>query len=342
LVTLSQYLNPMVHLYSAAVESARSWWAIMSDVEKRQAQQRAFSVAACAAVFAVGGPIISHRVELQKTDEAYRADAARLAMSVAEQRAGKREGFATASFDDTATPVVWKASYSFGPADAPESPAVRDSMLASRFGVITSDNLENAEGSKSEFDCLAEAVYYEARSETVRGQLAVAEVVLNRVQDARFPKTICGVVYQGQYRSTGCQFTFTCDGSLRSRPRGPAWERARSIALHVQMGLAKPVTNKATHYHTNYVNPVWSAGLVETKTIGTHIFYRFPKTGAEWSRARASLEAERQHRQAYEAVEVSADALAVQELDSLTTPALLVDLSIDAAEQPKVAASRPL
>ena len=314
----------------------------MSDVEKRQAQQRAFSVAACAAVFAVGGPVISHRVELQKTDEAYRADAAQLAMSLAEQRAGKREGSATASFDDTASPVMWKASYSFGPADVPESAAARDSRLTSRFGVITSDSLENAEGSKSEFDCLAEAVYYEARSESVRGQLAVAEVVLNRVQDPRFPKTICGVVYQGQYRSTGCQFTFTCDGSKRSKPRGPAWERARSIALHVQMGLAKPVTNKATHYHTDYVNPIWSAGLVETQTIGTHIFYRFPKTSAEWARARNALEAERQHRRAYEVLEVSADVLAAEQLDTLTTPALLVDLAIDPVDQPKVATSRPL
>ncbi len=314
----------------------------MSDVEKRQAQQRAFSVAACAAAFAVGGPAISHQVEIQKTDEAYRAGAAKLAMSLSEQRAGKREGSATASFDDTATPVMWKASYSFGPADAPETAAARDNRLTSVFGTITSDSLESAEGSKSEFDCLAEAVYYEARSENVRGQLAVAEVVLNRVQDARFPKTICGVVYQGQYRSTGCQFTFTCDGSKRSKPRGPAWERARSIALHVQMGLAKPVTDRATHYHTDYVNPIWSAGLVETTTIGTHIFYRFPKSGAEWARARNALEAERQHRQAYEAIEVTADSLAADELENLTTPALLVDLSIDAVEQPKVATSRPL
>ena len=108
-----------------------------------------------------------------------------------------------------------------------------------------------------ELDCLSEAVYYEARSEDTIGQMAVAEVVMNRVRDPRFPKTICDVVYQGQYRDTGCQFTFTCDGSLRHKPSGDAWDRAKDVALHVMLGLNTPVTNKATHYHTDYVNPYW-------------------------------------------------------------------------------------
>jgi hypothetical protein len=100
------------------------------------------------------------------------------------------------------------------------------------------------------------------------------------------------VVFQGQYRNTGCQFTFTCDGSLHHKPSGEAWDRAKAVALHVAMGLNKPVTNKATHYHTDYVNPYWKAGMVETAEIGTHIFYRFPKTGAEWSKARLALAAQ--------------------------------------------------
>ncbi len=107
----------------------------------------------------------------------------------------------------------------------------------------------------------------------------MAEVVMNRVRDSRFPKTVCAVVYQGRYRDTGCQFTFTCDGSLANKPRGEAWDRAKDVALNTMLGLTKPVTNKATHYHTDYVNPYWKAGMVETKVIGTHIFYRFPKTG---------------------------------------------------------------
>jgi hypothetical protein len=116
---------------------------------------------------------------------------------------------------------------------------------------------------------------------------------MNRVRDPRFPKSICEVVYQGQYRDTGCQFTFTCDGSVRTKPSGVSWDRAKSVALHVMLGLNKPVTNKATHYHTDYVNPYWAPGLVETATIGTHIFYRFPKTSTEWRNARIALDASR-------------------------------------------------
>jgi spore germination cell wall hydrolase CwlJ-like protein len=164
-------------------------------------------------------------------------------------------------------------------------------MAIKGLAEFTAENLGLAAREQAELDCLAEAVYYEARSETVKGQMAVAEVVMNRVRDPNFPKTVCDVVFQGRYRTTGCQFTFTCDGSLRVKPRGEAWDRARAIALHVAMGLSKPITNKATHYHTDYVNPYWSPGLVETATIGTHIFYRFPKTGAEWTKARMALAA---------------------------------------------------
>jgi hypothetical protein len=307
----------------------------MSDVERRQTQQRAFSVAACAAVVAMGGPLISHRAEIQKSEEAYRADAVRLAATLAEQRAGVRETMVAASFDDTASPVMWKASYTFGPSE-PEPALARDSRLTSGLGALTADHLDMAENAKSEFDCLAEAVYYEARSESLRGQLAVAEVVLNRVRDPRYPKTICGVVFQGQYRATGCQFTFTCDGSTRRKPRGAAWDRARAVALHVQLGLAKPVTNNATHYHTDYVDPYWSAGLVQTATIGSHIFYRFPKTRAEWSRARFALEADQVHRETVRALEAAADG----EIEAAPHD-LVVELDLEPTDL-KVAAVRPL
>jgi hypothetical protein len=125
-------------------------------------------------------------------------------------------------------------------------------------------------------DCLSQAIYYEARGEAQRGQIAVAEVILNRVRSPYYPKSICGVVYQGASRTTGCQFTFTCEGSLGHRPRGRAWTQAQRVATAVMMGYARPITQHATHYHTTAVNPVWSAGLVETTTIGTHVFYRFP------------------------------------------------------------------
>ncbi|HET9232085.1 MAG TPA: cell wall hydrolase, partial [Vitreimonas sp.] len=116
--------------------------------------------------------------------------------------------------------------------------------------------------------------------ETQQGQVAVAEVILNRVRSRAYPNSICGVVYQGSHLSTGCQFTFTCDGSLGHRPRGRAWDRAQRVATAVMLGYTRPITNNATHYHTTAVNPVWNSGLVPTTQIGVHQFYRFPR-GAE-------------------------------------------------------------
>ncbi len=125
-------------------------------------------------------------------------------------------------------------------------------------------------------NCLSQAIYYEARGESQRGQIAVAEVIMNRVRSGYYPASICGVVYQGSHRSTGCQFTFTCDGSLNHQPRGRAWDRAQRVATAVMSGYTRPITQGATHYHTHAVNPVWNSGLVETTSIESHVFYRFP------------------------------------------------------------------
>ena len=124
--------------------------------------------------------------------------------------------------------------------------------------------------------CMAEAIFYEARSERLSGQLAVAEVVMNRVHSRHYPNSICGVVYQGSERTTGCQFSFTCDGSMETTPYGEGWTRAVQVADHVMMGFAQPVTRRATHYHTVAVDPVWNDTLVRTRKIGSHIFYRIP------------------------------------------------------------------
>ena len=137
-------------------------------------------------------------------------------------------------------------------------------------------HLDAARQAAREHRCLAEAIYYEARSERFSGQAAVAEVVLNRVRHRAYPDTICGVVYQGSERSTGCQFTFTCDGSMAIPPYGRSWRRAQQVAEHALMGFAQPVTRRATHYHTTQVDPYWNDNLVRTRRIGTHIFYRFP------------------------------------------------------------------
>jgi hypothetical protein len=122
--------------------------------------------------------------------------------------------------------------------------------------------------------CLAEAVYYEAGFEPVDGQRAVAQVVLNRVRDPNFPDTVCGVVYQGWWRRTGCQFSFVCDGSLVRRPPGDdEWSRARAVAEQALNGYVVTAVGAATHYHTDYVNPYWRRSVVEVAKVGTHIFY---------------------------------------------------------------------
>ncbi|PHS41519.1 MAG: cell wall hydrolase [Robiginitomaculum sp.] len=126
-----------------------------------------------------------------------------------------------------------------------------------------------------ETNCLAEAVYYEARSETTDGQKAVAEVVLNRAAHRAFPNSVCGVVYQGAERTTGCQFSFTCDGSTAKLPYGRHWEKSQTIAVHMMIGANAPLTNRATHYHTTDVNPKWAPSLRKLRKYETHVFYRF-------------------------------------------------------------------
>jgi hypothetical protein len=130
--------------------------------------------------------------------------------------------------------------------------------------------------------CLAEAVYYEARSESEEGQRAVAQVVLNRVRHPAFPKSVCGVVYQGPLRAGGgCQFTFTCDGSLGNAPSGLGWVRARRIAAEALAGSVYAPVGYATNYHTQYVVPVWAYRLVKLAVVGAHSFYRLPGNWGE-------------------------------------------------------------
>jgi spore germination cell wall hydrolase CwlJ-like protein len=126
-------------------------------------------------------------------------------------------------------------------------------------------------------DCMAQAIYYEAGSESEDGQRAVAQVVLNRVRHPAWPNSVCGVVYQGPMRpGGGCQFTFTCDGSLARRPGGEAWLRARRLAAEALGGRSYAPVGLSTHYHTNYVFPAWAPRLAKTTVIGAHIFYRLP------------------------------------------------------------------
>ena len=121
--------------------------------------------------------------------------------------------------------------------------------------------------------CLTSAIYYEAAREPDAGQQAVARVVLNRLADPAYPKTICAVVYEGSARASGCQFTFTCDGSLRHRPDPQFWERAAAVAA---VALDTPDALQplaALNYHADYVRPVWAGAMTQEARIGRHIFY---------------------------------------------------------------------
>lgn len=121
--------------------------------------------------------------------------------------------------------------------------------------------------------CLATAVYYEAASESIGGQRAVAQVVLNRVKHPSYPNSVCGVVYQGSERRTGCQFSFTCDGSLRRTASATGMARARMVANDALSGEVYKPVGLATHYHTVWINPYWAPSLDHLVTIGAHRFY---------------------------------------------------------------------
>lgn len=126
-------------------------------------------------------------------------------------------------------------------------------------------------------DCLTQAIYYEAGNQSEDGQRAVAQVVLNRVRHPAWPDSVCGVVYQGAMRAGGgCQFTFTCDGSLARTPVPTLWARARQFATEALAGRTYAPVGLSTFYHANYVFPGWAPRLVKTATIGAHIFYRLP------------------------------------------------------------------
>ncbi|HEX6374569.1 MAG TPA: cell wall hydrolase [Allosphingosinicella sp.] len=124
-------------------------------------------------------------------------------------------------------------------------------------------------------ECLTAAVYYEAAVESTDGQRAVAQVVLNRVRHPAYPRSVCGVVFQGSERTTGCQFTFTCDGALRRTPSAAGWARARRVAEEALAGKVYAPVGWATHYHTNWVVPYWSSSLLKVANVGTHIFFRW-------------------------------------------------------------------
>lgn len=124
-------------------------------------------------------------------------------------------------------------------------------------------------------DCLTQAIYYEGALEPETGQRAIAQVVLNRVRHPEYPNSVCGVVFQGHHLSTGCQFTFTCDGSRARAPMPDLWRKASLVAKAALGGMVATEVGLSTHYHADYVQPYWSSTLDHTGQIGRHVFYRW-------------------------------------------------------------------
>ena len=132
-----------------------------------------------------------------------------------------------------------------------------------------------AEDRRRALRCLTQGIYYEAALEPTEGQEAVAQVILNRVRDPNYANSVCGVVFEGAERTTGCQFSFTCDGALAQPPVAWAWNRAKLVAERALAGHVSARVGTATHYHADYVHPWWAPTLNKLTQIGAHIFYRW-------------------------------------------------------------------
>ena len=201
---------------------------------------------------------------------------------------------------ETALQINSQQPFATGP-----NPAARPFSLAAA----------GTESRERAIECLTSAIYYEAGQEALIGQQAVAQVVLNRVRHPAFPSSVCGVVYQGSTRATGCQFTFTCDGSLARAPERSSWNRAREVAKAALAGFVQPSVGNATHYHANYVAPYWAPTLAKTAAIGAHLFYRW---SGGWGRPAAFAQSYSGHEADPRALRVAALSVPHQ----VRTPAL--------------------
>lgn len=177
---------------------------------------------------------------------------------------------------------------------SPPRPAAATAAPRVRAAAVTLEPGDRPAFAKDELGCLTAAVYYEARGEPLAGRRAVAQVVLNRVRDRRWPDTVCGVVLQRNARA--CQFSFVCDGSLDRPIDAAAWSRARALAEDALAGRSRSTVGAATHYHADYVAPGWSRRLPEFARVGSHLFYGNEDAHAgegpgrpDWARLLAAL-----------------------------------------------------
>ncbi len=202
-------------------------------------------------------------------------------IQVAPARLASAGTAAAAPIPPAALALADAASAPADPALPPAKAAAANAALPFAPGAVTPAAAFKLHGAVPDrmraLDCLADAIYYEAATEPEEGQRAIAQVVLNRVRHPAYPNSVCGVVYQGPMRAGGgCQFTFTCDGSLLRARSGAAWARARRIAADALSGRVDNKVGLATHYHTTAVFPAWAPRLEKAALVGAHIFYRFP------------------------------------------------------------------
>jgi spore germination cell wall hydrolase CwlJ-like protein len=192
------------------------------------------------------------RISVAALDPAMDSDALRAIAGLAPETAA------------TPTPMLASEQLAYARANAPATGAY------AAGAVMTADT--------KQLWCLSTAIYFEARGESYRGQVAVAQVVLNRVKDHRYPSTICGVVYQNQTRRNSCQFSFACDGIPERINDEKSWIQAEEIANKVTSGeLYLTEVADATHYHASYVRPAWAPRMTKVTQIGLHIFYKFKR-----------------------------------------------------------------
>lgn len=161
---------------------------------------------------------------------------------------------------------------------AARSKLIPDLMATDFGGAINLEEILSAEIGETDeqWRCLAEALYFEARGESLVGQVAVAEVILNRVEDENYPDSVCGVVQQGSGKQNACQFSFFCDGKPEEIANEEKFDELGRIAWVMLQGKPRVLTDNATFYHATSVKPRWVSKLVKTTRIGAHVFYREP------------------------------------------------------------------
>jgi len=330
--------NPMTG--ASVTARIQRWWKAQTSAHQRKRFTQGALGASCFGAFVFAMPMIAGVNADQQSEAQFRDRSAQLA----EIRQEEIEVTSALTDQSVLLSHDWLRTVEYSlqrdPSSALSRYAAYDRDKAAISSVVSLDvpKRSEAETMLAEAKCLATAIYYEARSESYEGQLGVAEVIVNRVNDHRYPNSICDVVYQGATRTTGCQFTFTCDGAMAKKPRGVKWDKAQTIAAHVMMDLNEGQTGGATHYHATYVDPVWNSGLIRTNKIGTHIFYRFPR-GSEWSVASARQAARLAQRRAGVKTLVPAEAALAPTPEVLTpseapaeTEVTVADLNAQAQE----------